>query len=78
MSVDRIFFHYLLGTKRKHSDDRLHDKGHKELHSMKYGNFVPASTNSPPIEKQMIPDTVQNDLVIEGIEYSLNDINVDN
>ena len=45
---------------------------------MKYGNFVPASSNSPPIEKQMIPDTVQNDLVIEGIEYSLNDIYVDN
>ena len=45
---------------------------------MKYGNFVSASTNSPPIEKQMIPDTVQNDLVIEGIEYSLNDIYVDN
>ena len=72
------FFHYLSGTKRKHSDDRLHDEGHKELHSMKYGNFVSASTNSPPIEKQMIPDTVQNDLVIEGIEYSFNDIYVDN
>ena len=73
-----FFFHYLSGTKRKHSEDRLRDKDNKELHSMKYGNFVPASTNSPPFEKKMIPDTVQNDLVIEGIEYSLNDIYVDN
>ena len=45
---------------------------------MKYGNFVPASTNSLPIEKQMIPDTVQNESVIGGIECSLNDIYVDN
>ena len=72
------FFHHLSGTKRKHSDDRLHDKGHKELHSMKYGNFVPASTNSPPIVKQRISDAIQSESVIEGIECSSNDIYVGN
>ena len=78
MSVDRIFFHYLSGTKRNHSKDRLHDKDHKELHSLKYGNFVPASTNSPPIEKQRILDETQSESVIEGIECSSNDIYVGN
>ena len=78
MSNDRIFFHYLSGTKRKHSDDRFHDKDHKEVHSMKYGNFVPASTNSPPIEKQRILDAIQRESVIEGIECSSNEIYVGN
>ena len=45
---------------------------------MKYGNFVPASTNSPPIEKQRILDAIQSESVIEGIECSYNDIYVGN
>ena len=66
--------HYRPGTKRKLLGDRINNKDHRDLHSMKYGNFVPASTSSQPIEKRRILDAIQNQPAIEGIRCHSNEI----